>query len=86
MSDRYQLIAYLATLVTLIVVFVAALATAAVEPALIGRLEAFGMGTITGGLIGVLRMPVRSGGAVEQVRQDDGVVLPADTPPGRPCA
>ena len=70
MNDRYQLIAYLATLATLVIVFVSAIVTAALQPSLIGRLEAFGLGTITGGLIGVLRMPTRSAGVnVEQAGQ-----------------
>jgi hypothetical protein len=52
-----QLAAYLATLATLALVFVAALVAAAAAPAVIGKIEAFGLGTITGGLIGVLRLP-----------------------------
>jgi uncharacterized membrane protein YjjP (DUF1212 family) len=52
-----QLAAYLATLATLLLVFVAALAAATISPALVGKIEAFGLGTITGGLIGVLRLP-----------------------------
>ena len=52
-----QLAAYLATLATLLLVFVAALAAATLAPAVIGKIEAFGLGTITGGLIGVLRLP-----------------------------
>ena len=66
MNDRYQLIAYLATLATLVAVFVAALVAACWEPSLIGRLEAFGLGTITGGLIGVLRLPTRPTGISDQ--------------------
>lgn len=57
MTAREQLVAYLATLFTLVVVFVAALIAACYAPNLIGRLEAFGLGTITGGLIGILRIP-----------------------------
>ena len=58
MSERSaQLAAYLATLATLALVFLAALIAAAIAPALIGKIEAFGLGTITGGLIGVLRLP-----------------------------
>lgn len=57
MSDRHDLIAYLATLLTLVVVFMAALITGAIEPAVIGKIEMFGLGTITGGLIGILRVP-----------------------------
>jgi hypothetical protein len=58
MSERKtQLVAYLATLGTLALVFLAALIAAAIAPALTGKIEAFGLGTITGGLIGVLRLP-----------------------------
>ena len=58
MSERKaQLAAYLATLATLATIFLAALTAAAIAPALIGKIEAFGLGTITGGLIGVLRLP-----------------------------
>ena len=68
-SDRHQLIAYLATLGTLVLVLLLALVAAVIEPSLIGRLEAFGLGTITGGLIGVLRLPTRAGVNVEQAGQ-----------------
>lgn len=54
MTPREQLIAYLATLATLALVFCAALYAAGHK---VTVNEAFGMGTITGGLIGVLRLP-----------------------------
>jgi hypothetical protein len=57
MTAREQLIAYLATLGTLAVVFIAALITTALVPELLGKAEVFGLGTITGGLIGILRIP-----------------------------
>lgn len=58
MIERHdQLVAYLATLTALIVVLLSALITAAIAPAIMGKLEVFGLGTITGGLIGVLRIP-----------------------------
>lgn len=57
MTQREQLIAYLATLTALIVVLLSALIVAAFAPAVMGKIEAFGVGTITGGLIGVLRIP-----------------------------
>lgn len=63
MTERDQLIAYLATLGALVVVFVAAL-IAAGRGVTVG--EAFGLGTITGGLIGILRMPSRPGQNVER--------------------
>lgn len=58
MSEREQLIAYLATLACLATVFIAALVTAALVPNMVSKMEIFGLGTITGGLIGVLRLPV----------------------------
>ena len=54
MTAREQLIAYLATLATLALVFCAALFAAGHD---VTVNEAFGLGTITGGLIGVLRIP-----------------------------
>lgn len=57
MTAREQLIAYLATLATLIVVFGIAIVAAARVPELLGKAEVFGLGTITGGLIGILRIP-----------------------------
>lgn len=57
MTAREQLAAYIATLATLVIVFVAALIAASRNPDLMGKMEVFGLGTITGGLIGVLRIP-----------------------------
>lgn len=57
MTDRHDLIAYLATLATLVIVFCAALLAAINHPEVIGKMEIFGLGTITGGLIGILRIP-----------------------------
>lgn len=57
MTAREQLTAYIATLVALVVVVMGSLITAAIVPGLIGKLEVFGIGTVTGGLIGVLRIP-----------------------------
>ena len=54
MTAREQLIAYLATLATLAAVFDSALFAAGHA---VTVNEAFGLGTITGGLIGVLRIP-----------------------------
>jgi hypothetical protein len=58
MTKRDQLIAYLATLAALVTVFIAAL-IAAGRGVTVG--EAFGLGTITGGLIGILRIPSSRG-------------------------
>lgn len=72
MTERHdQLVAYLATLAALVVVFIAALVGAALAPSIVGKFEAFGLGTITGGLIGVLRIP--------QAR-----TVTVDNPPGDP--
>jgi hypothetical protein len=49
--------AYLWTLTALVVVFFGSMGFAAAVPTIIGKIEAFGLGTITGGLIGLLRMP-----------------------------
>lgn len=57
MSERHQLIAYLATLATLGIVIIGALLIAAWHPEVMSKMEVFGLGTITGGLIGVLRIP-----------------------------
>lgn len=57
MTAREQLIAYLATLGTLALVIIAALVVAAIAPGVMGKMEVFGLGTVTGGLIGVLRIP-----------------------------
>lgn len=54
MSTREQLIAYLATLAALVIIFIAAL-VAAGRGVTVG--EAFGLGTVLGGLIGILRIP-----------------------------
>lgn len=56
-APRDQLIAYLATLATLAVCFLGALIVGAFNDGVIGKLESFGMGTLVGGLIGVLRLP-----------------------------
>ena len=72
MPDTHdQLIAYLATLAALVVVFVAALIAGALQPGILGRIEVYGLGTITGGLIGVLRMPTRPAVAAEKVETVD---------------
>ena len=55
--ERDQLIAYIATLATLIVCFLGALVAGVLNDAVISKMEAFGMGTLVGGLIGVLRIP-----------------------------
>ncbi len=58
MNAREQLIAYLATLGVLALVLLGAMLIAAFSgEILIGKMEAFGLGTVTGGLIGLMRLP-----------------------------
>lgn len=57
MTEKYQLVAYLATLACLAFVILAALVVAAFVPEVMSKMEVFGLGTVTGGLIGVLRLP-----------------------------
>jgi len=67
MNERnHQLIAYLATLGALLFVFVSALAGAALAPGIIGKIESFGLGTITGGLIGLMRIPSQRSVTIDQ--------------------
>lgn len=57
MTSREQLIAYLSTLVALAVIVLGSLCIAKGHPDVLGKMEVFGIGTVTGGLIGVLRAP-----------------------------
>ncbi|QQV76538.1 hypothetical protein H5J25_13910 [Sphingomonas aliaeris] len=57
MTAREQLVAYIATLTALVLVIIVALLIAAWVPEVMGKMEVFGLGTVTGGLIGVLRFP-----------------------------
>lgn len=59
MTQREQLIAYLATLGALVIVLLGAMIIAANAESVVGKMEAFGLGTVTGGLIGVLRLPTQ---------------------------
>jgi len=68
--SREQLIAYLATLGALILVFTVAIVAGAISPGIIGKIEAFGLGTITGGLIGVLRLPQQRSVTVDNPPND----------------
>lgn len=60
MNDRNQLVAYLATLGALVASLVGTMLIAAFVPGVLGHIADFGIGTVTGGLIGVLRIPQRS--------------------------
>lgn len=57
MKQHEQIISFLATLAALLIVYIGTLMFAARYPAIIGKVETFGLGTITGGLIGILRIP-----------------------------
>lgn len=81
MTERYQLIAYIATLATLVVVFISALIASVIAPDLIGRLEAFGLGTITGGLIGILRLPQKVGDPTGNSQADANLATALDKVP-----
>ena len=81
MTDNHQLVAYLATLGALIIVFIAALVTAALAPDIIGKIEAFGLGTITGGLIGALRFPTSK---APTVGPNDTVNVTQEAPLAKP--
>lgn len=74
MTAREQLIAYLATLATLVVVFGSALFAAGHE---VTVNEAFGLGTITGGLIGVLRIPAARSVTVDNAANNPVPVEPS---------
>lgn len=73
MTAREQLIAYCATLLTLCVVVVAALIAAGHG---VTVTEAFGLGAVTGGLIGVLRIPSTRNVTVDNPRSDPVPVEP----------
>ncbi|KQM58800.1 MULTISPECIES: hypothetical protein [unclassified Sphingomonas] len=58
MNAREQLVAYLATLGALVVVLLGSMTIASLTgEVIIGKMEAFGIGTVTGGLIGLMRLP-----------------------------
>jgi multisubunit Na+/H+ antiporter MnhG subunit len=55
--ERGQLVAYIATLLALVVCFLGAIGLAALNDGVMSKIETFGLGTLVGGLIGVLRLP-----------------------------
>lgn len=89
MTSREQLVAYLATLLALVAVFVAALIALGfgADAPTIG--QSFGLGTITGGLIGVLRIPSTRNldpGVGSPDPASQGSAAAAPTPPAIPAA
>lgn len=84
MTAREQLIAYLATLVALIMALVGSMVIAAFVPGILGHVADFGIGTVTGGLIGVLRIPSNNNRPVATTDSGDVNVVPvADVAPVR---
>jgi len=58
MTSREQTIVYLCTLAAIVTIVLGSMLIATWNGGvLIGKLEAFGLGTVLGGLIGVLRIP-----------------------------
>jgi hypothetical protein len=78
MTAREQLVAYLATLAALVLVFALAVVAGAISPSVIGQIGEFGLGTITGGLIGVLRIPSTRNVTIENPPSDPVPVEPAE--------
>lgn len=78
MTAREQLVAYLATLLALVLVLVAALTGAALSVIVAGKMEAFGLGTITGGLIGVLRIPSQTRTTIDNAPNDPVPTQPVE--------
>jgi hypothetical protein len=54
---KHEYRAYLWTLAALVMVYFGTMVAAGIWPDLMGKLEVFGLGTVTGGLIGLLRTP-----------------------------
>lgn len=78
-KENEQLVAYLATLLALVVVFIAALIAATTGK--LSSLEALGVGTVTGGLIGALKAPSQRTVTVDNPPNRP---VPVDTPEGEP--
>lgn len=58
MTSREQTVVYLCTLAAIVFIVLGSMVIATWNGGvLIGKLEAFGLGTVLGGLIGVLRIP-----------------------------
>jgi hypothetical protein len=76
MNSREVLITYLATLAALVLVYIATLVTGAVSDTVLSKLEIFGLGTITGGLIGILRIPSNRNVTVDN---EDDDPIPTET-------
>jgi len=72
---------YLWTLAALVVVYFGSIVAAALVPSIIGKIEAFGLGTITGGLIGLLRIPRQQMDTATGKAADPVHITPEKAPP-----
>lgn len=80
MNAREQLIAYLATLGVLALIVLGSMLIAwGAGDIVIGKVEAFGLGTVTGGLIGLMRLPTS-----RQVTIDNPPNNPVQTEEAKP--
>lgn len=77
-TKHEQLISFLSTLAALLIVYIGTLSMAALYPAIVGKVESFGLGTITGGLIGILRMPTQRNVHVDNPPSDPVQTDPVD--------
>ena len=73
-----ELLAYFATLVALVLLVVIAMLISAYFPHILGRVETFGLGTVTGGLIGLMRIPRTKQG--EALLAEGAGMLASDSP------
>lgn len=76
MTQSEQLVAYIVTLAALIVTLLGAMLVVAFVPGLSSHVADFGIGTVTGGLIGVLRIPSARSAAVATTDSGDVNVTP----------
>ena len=75
-----QLIAYIATLVVLVLVLFMAFAFGAYSTHVIDKLESFGLGTAVGGLIGLLRVPSHTPPSVTATTDGAGTASVTSSP------
>lgn len=80
MTAREQLVAYIATLAALVICLLGAMIIAAVVPPILGKLETFALGTVFGGLIGVLRIPSQRQTTTASTDSGDVNVSPPPSP------
>jgi hypothetical protein len=78
MTPSEQLIAYLATLAALVITLLGAMIIASLVPSVLGKIEVFALGTVFGGLIGVLRIPSARANPVATTETGDITVPPGE--------